>query len=263
MPSHRIVRELSVSVQSRSRSRSLPRSYRKRHRTSCHHHRSRCRERKNRSSCRHRRCSRSASYQSSFSRTSFSSSGSTLPRKTALERTRPVNPSPSTCLGVFGLSIYTQETDLRNIFERFGTIHKVSIVYDAKTKSSRGFGFVYFQDLEEASVAKVQCNGMVIHERTIRVDYSVTDKPHAPTPGVYMGDRNNGNRSSRHSYSYRGRSYDEDYYHGRSRRSRSRSSHRRRSSRHRRHCHRAVTRSRSRSMTYTSRDSRHSSIRSG
>jgi transformer-2 protein len=32
-------------------------------------------------------------------------------------------------------------------------------------------------------------NGMVLHGRAIRVDYSATNKAHAPTPGEYRGEK--------------------------------------------------------------------------
>ena len=32
-------------------------------------------------------------------------------------------------------------------------------------------------------------NGIDIDDRKIRVDYSVTHRPHTPTPGEYMGER--------------------------------------------------------------------------
>lgn len=57
----------------------------------------------------------------------------------------------------------------------------------SKTGRSRGFGFVYFESIEDARVAQVQANGIEIGDRRIRVDYSATDKPHDPTPGVYYG----------------------------------------------------------------------------
>ena len=44
-----------------------------------------------------------------------------------------------------------------------------------------------------------------LNGRNIRVDYSVTDRPHAPTPGEYMGHR----RAPRDSY--RDRDRDRDY----------------------------------------------------
>ena len=40
------------------------------------------------------------------------------------------DPEPSKCLGVFGLSLYTQERDLREVFSRYGTLDECNIVYD-------------------------------------------------------------------------------------------------------------------------------------
>jgi len=36
-------------------------------------------------------------------------------------------------------------------------------------------------------VAKDACSGMEVDGRRIRVDYSITQRAHTPTPGVYMG----------------------------------------------------------------------------
>lgn len=41
-------------------------------------------------------------------------------------------PNPSNVLGVFGLSIRTQERDLDDEFSRFGRVEKVTIVYDQR-----------------------------------------------------------------------------------------------------------------------------------
>lgn len=40
---------------------------------------------------------------------------------------------------------------------------------------------------EDASRCIEKLNGMSLHGRTIRVDFSATVKPHNPTPGEYMG----------------------------------------------------------------------------
>ena len=61
------------------------------------------------------------------------------------------NPQKSRCLGVFGLSLYTQERDLRERFERYGPIEEVQVVYDHQTGRSRGFAFVYYENHEDAS----------------------------------------------------------------------------------------------------------------
>lgn len=55
------------------------------------------------------------------------------------------DPPSGRCLGIFGLSIYTQERDLRDVFSKYGPIEDVQIVYDAQTGRSRGFAFVYFE----------------------------------------------------------------------------------------------------------------------
>lgn len=44
-------------------------------------------------------------------------------------------PNPSAVLGVFGLSIRTQERDLDEEFSRFGRVEKVTIVYDQRVCS--------------------------------------------------------------------------------------------------------------------------------
>lgn len=90
-------------------------------------------------------------------------------------------------LAVFNLSIYTTEAELYDIFSKFGPLRKTTVVLDAKTGRSRGFGFVYFESAEDAKVAHDQANGIEIGDRRIRVDFSATEKPHDPTPGVYYG----------------------------------------------------------------------------
>ncbi|KAK9718432.1 RNA recognition motif [Popillia japonica] len=97
------------------------------------------------------------------------------------------NPKPSRCLGVFGLSVYTTEDELYHIFSKYGPVERVQVVIDAKTGRSRGFSFVYFENTEDAKAAKDQCTGMKINGKSIRVDYSITERAHTPTPGIYMG----------------------------------------------------------------------------
>ena len=97
------------------------------------------------------------------------------------------NPPPGRCLGVFGLSIYTHERDLKDVLGKYGPIEDVQIVYDAQTGRSRGFAFVYFENDADAEVAKNRCNGIEIDGRKIRVDFSITQRAHTPTPGIYMG----------------------------------------------------------------------------
>lgn len=97
------------------------------------------------------------------------------------------NPEASPCLGVFGLSLYTQERDLREVFDRYGPIEECNVVYDRQSGRSRGFAFITFRNTDDAIEAKDRCTGIEIDGRRIRVDYSITERAHTPTPGVYLG----------------------------------------------------------------------------
>ena len=41
-------------------------------------------------------------------------------------------PNPTTCLGIFGLSLYTTERELEKEFGKFGPLQKVTVVLDGK-----------------------------------------------------------------------------------------------------------------------------------
>jgi len=128
-------------------------------------------------------------------------------------------PTASDCLGVFGLSLYTTERELEKEFSKFGPLKKVTVVLDGKTGRSRGFGFVYFEHVEDAKAAKEAMCDQEIDGRRIRVDYSITKRAHTPTPGVYMGRPTyTGGSSSREGGSssggYRDRGYDSYGYGG-------------------------------------------------
>jgi len=127
------------------------------------------------------------------------------------KRSGQIAPNPSNVLGVFGLSIRSTERDLDDEFARYGSVEKVTIVYDQRSGRSRGFGFISMSTADEAGRCIEKLNGVELNGRRIRVDYSVTDRPHAPTPGEYMGHR----RSGRDSYrgSHRDRERDRDDYH--------------------------------------------------
>ncbi|KAG9102006.1 hypothetical protein FS749_000571 [Ceratobasidium sp. UAMH 11750] len=121
---------------------------------------------------------------------------------------------PSAVVGVFGLSIRTQERDLDEEFSRYGRVEKVTIVYDQRTDRSRGFGFVRMSSVDEAAQCVQELNGLELNGRRIRVDYSTTEKPHAPTPGEYMGYRrseHDDKRRSERSSHYDGYGRDRDY----------------------------------------------------
>lgn len=96
-------------------------------------------------------------------------------------------------LGVFNLHVRTSESEIRDVFERFGPIDEIIMVKDAKTHGFRGYCFLYFNKQRDATDALNECNGMELKERMIRVDYSLSAHPHSSTPGEYRGKRGRNN----------------------------------------------------------------------
>ena len=54
----------------------------------------------------------------------------------------------------------------------------MSVVLDGPSKRSRGFAFIYFEEVEEARRAKEALDGTEIEGFQIRVDYSITESAH-------------------------------------------------------------------------------------
>ena len=55
---------------------------------------------------------------------------------------------------MFGLSLYTTERELEKEFGKFGPISKITVVLDGKTGRSRGFAFVTFEKVDDATEAR-------------------------------------------------------------------------------------------------------------
>ncbi|KAM3594406.1 uncharacterized protein V6R79_007275 [Siganus canaliculatus] len=194
----------------RSRSRSQSRS-RSKSKSRSHSHRSSRRHYSRSRSHSHRRHSRSHSRSSEYRRRRSHSRSPMSNRRRHIGNR--ANPDPNSCLGVFGLSLYTTERDLRDVFSKYGPLADVNIVYDQQSRRSRGFAFVYFENSEDSKEAKERANGMELDGRRIRVDFSITKRAHTPTPGIYMGRPTYGGSSRRSSREY-DRSYDRGYDRG-------------------------------------------------
>jgi len=117
------------------------------------------------------------------------------------------NPPESNVIGIFGMSLRTDERTLRDVCERYGKLTKVAVVLD-KYQRSRGFAFVTYDDIEDAREAKDRINGKDIDGREVRCDFSITKKAHEATPGQYMGRRRRSRSPPRRRYRSRSRSRD-------------------------------------------------------
>lgn len=59
--------------------------------------------------------------------------------------------------------------ELNNTFSSFGTVTYAHVVYDKKTKRSKGFGYVEMEDADEAIRAIQALNGMEVNGRKLDV----------------------------------------------------------------------------------------------
>lgn len=71
---------------------------------------------------------------------------------------------------VGNLSFNTNEDELRQMFESYGQVDRVSILTDRETGRSRGFGFVEMNSNEDGEKAIAALNGSQIGGRTINVN---------------------------------------------------------------------------------------------
>lgn len=70
---------------------------------------------------------------------------------------------------IAGLSYQTNETDLKELFEEYGTISSAKIITDRNTGRSKGYGFVEMDDEAEGQRAIEELNGAERDGRTLTV----------------------------------------------------------------------------------------------
>jgi cold-inducible RNA-binding protein len=80
-------------------------------------------------------------------------------------------------LFVGGLAWETDSASLGDVFNQFGEVVEARVITDRDTGRSRGFGFVTFQDEEQAQTALREMNGRDLDGRTLRVDLATEQAP--------------------------------------------------------------------------------------
>ncbi len=90
---------------------------------------------------------------------------------------------------VGNLSFNTSEDELRQLFEPFGQVERVSILTDRDTGRSRGFGFVEMANNDEGEKAISTLNGSQVGGRTLNVNEARTKAERSGGGGRDRGDR--------------------------------------------------------------------------
>ena len=81
------------------------------------------------------------------------------------------------------LSRSTTEEELLALFEHYGVVQSCSLVIDAETNISKGFGFVEMPKSGDARAAMKQLNGKEIAGSKIRVKKAESKPDEKPDPG--------------------------------------------------------------------------------
>lgn len=88
---------------------------------------------------------------------------------------------------VGNLAFATTEDELRQLFEAYGAVERVSILTDRETGRSRGFGFVEMGNDAEADAAINALNGSSLSGRAINVNEARPRQERGPGGGGGFG----------------------------------------------------------------------------
>ncbi len=78
-------------------------------------------------------------------------------------------------LFIGNLSFKLAENDIRNLFEKFGTITEIAIPTNRETGKARGFAFITFET-EDAAKKALTLDGTEVDGRKIRVSIATGEK---------------------------------------------------------------------------------------
>jgi len=110
------------------------------------------------------------------------------------DRFGDVKGEPSKTLFIGNLSFDADNATVTEAFSSFGTIDRVSLPTDRDTGNLKGFGYIDFSSIEEATSAFDAMNGTSIAGRAIRLDYAQArpDNGGGGGRGGGFGDRRGG-----------------------------------------------------------------------
>ena len=97
---------------------------------------------------------------------------------------------------VGNLPYSARNEDLKELFEEFGEVNSAEIIFDRRTKRSRGYGFVEMVIEEDGKEAIDELNGSDYDGRQLRVDQS---QPGSKDRNKSKGSRNRRGQSSKKS----------------------------------------------------------------
>ena len=93
-----------------------------------------------------------------------------------------------TTIFVGNLSFQTTESEVRNVFQRYGRVTSVRMATERGTNSPRGFAFVNMPGMDDAEEAIARLNGNSLGGRSMTVN-EARDRDDAKPYGTLTGRR--------------------------------------------------------------------------
>ena len=117
--------------------------------------------------------------------------------------------NPGNVLYISNLPRDINDEELKEKFEKYGKIEEIKIIREPLSNDSRGFAFITFESNKIAKDIIDKFNNSDFRGNIIKIEISKRSRPYKPTPGVYLGPRNERRRFDRRDYykrRYRSRS---------------------------------------------------------
>ena len=97
----------------------------------------------------------------------------------------------ATKLFIGSLPYSTTDEELEQLFAAEGTVASAKVIFDRETGRSKGFGFVEFENDDEAKAAIEKLNGSDFNGRSLVVNEARPQEPRGERRS-FGGDRGNG-----------------------------------------------------------------------
>lgn len=104
-------------------------------------------------------------------------------------------PKKPTNIFIANLDWEITSADLKATFSTFGTVVLAHVVYDSKTRKSKGFGYVEMEDVEAAVSAIQALNGMEINGRKLDVKIASPKTNRPPKKEVVAKEKPQGKKN--------------------------------------------------------------------
>ena len=117
--------------------------------------------------------------------------------------------NPGNVLYISNLPRDINDEELKEKFETYGKIEEIKIIREPLSNDSRGFCFITFESNKIAKEIIEKFDNSEFRGNIIKIEISKRSRPYKPTPGVYLGPRNERRRFDRRDYykrRYRSRS---------------------------------------------------------